>query len=144
MKKSRILTCVLSMCVSVLIVSELVAQIPSQWKAHDMNRPRPPIVKPGAQSLPVSPPLDAVILFDGKDLSKWRSEDGSPAKWIAVNGYMESVKGSGYLFTRQNFGDIQLHVEWATPVPPSGKSQGRGNSGVFPMGLIRNPSIGFV
>ena len=100
-----------------------------------MNRPRPGIVQPGAQSLPVTPPSDAVILFDGKDLSKWRSEDGTPAKWIANNGYMESVKGSGYLFTRQNFGDIQLHVEWATPVPPSGTSQGRGNSGVFPMGL---------
>ncbi|MFN8006982.1 MAG: family 16 glycoside hydrolase [Terriglobia bacterium] len=100
-----------------------------------MNRPRPPIVKPGAPKLPVLPPSDAVILFDGADLSKWRSEDGSPAKWIVVNGYMESVKGSGYLYTRQNFGDIQLHVEWATPVPPAGNSQGRGNSGVFPMGL---------
>ena len=135
MKKSRILVCLLSLCASIFTVSKLGAQIPSQWKAHDMNRPRPPIVKPGALALPVPPPSDAVILFDGKDLSKWRSEDGSPAKWIAANGYMESVKGSGYLFTRQNFGDIQLHVEWATPVPPSGESQGRGNSGVFPMGL---------
>lgn len=135
MKKSPTLLCVLSMFVSVIIVRNLCAQTPSQWKAHDLNRPRPPIVKPGAQDLPVRPPSDAVILFDGKDLSKWRSEDGSPAKWIAKNGYMESVKGSGYLFTRQNFGDIQLHVEWATPVPPSGNSQGRGNSGVFPMGL---------
>jgi hypothetical protein len=135
MKKSRIFRCVLSLCVTVFIVSKLGAQIPSRWKAHDMNRPRPPIVKPSTQALPIPPPSDAVILFNGKDLSKWRSEDGSPAKWIAANGYMESVKGSGYLYTRQNFGDIQLHVEWATPVPPSGKSQGRGNSGVFPMGL---------
>ena len=135
MNKGRIQALMLCVCISVFFGSKLSAQMPSQWKAHDLNRPRPRIVKPGAQALPVAPPSDAVILFDGKDLSKWRSEDGSPAKWIAVNGYMESVKGSGYLFTRQNFGDIQLHVEWATPTPPSGTSQGRGNSGVFPMGL---------
>ncbi len=135
MNKGRIQALILFMCISVFLVSKLSAQMPSQWKAHDLNRPRPPIVKPGTQALPVAPPSDAVILFDGKDLSKWRSEDGSPAKWVSVNGYMESVKGSGYLFTRQNFGDIQLHVEWATPTPPSGTSQGRGNSGVFPMGL---------
>ncbi|HEX2523323.1 MAG TPA: DUF1080 domain-containing protein, partial [Terriglobia bacterium] len=72
--------------------------------------------------------------FDGRDLSQWRSEDGSPAKWVAATGYMESVKGSGYVFSRRTFGDVQLHVEWAAPVPAMGKSQGRGNSGVFLMG----------
>lgn len=111
------------------------AQMPARWKAHDMNRPRPPIVKPAPQKLPVAPPADAVVLFDGKDLAQWRSQDGGPARWIARDGYMESVKGSGYVFTRQSFGDVQLHVEWAAPVPPMGKSQGRGNSGVFLMGL---------
>lgn len=111
------------------------AQMPARWKAHDLSRPRPPIVKPAPQKLPVAPPADALVLFDGKDVSQWRSQDGSPAKWIARDGYMESVKGSGYLFTRQTFGDVQLHVEWATPVPAMGKSQGRGNSGVFLMGL---------
>ena len=125
----------LSSCLIIFSLSQLWAQIPFQWKAHDMSRPRPALVKPAPQSMPVAAPSDATILFDGKDLSKWRSEDGSPAKWISVNGYMESVKGSGYLYTRQNFGDIQLHVEWAAPLPAVGKSQGRGNSGVFPMGL---------
>ena len=110
------------------------SQSPAQWKAHDMTRPRPPILKPADQKLPVLPPSDAVILFDGHDLSQWRSEDGSPAKWVAANGYMESVKGSGYVFSRRTFGDVQLHVEWAAPVPAIGKSQGRGNSGVFLMG----------
>jgi hypothetical protein len=57
--------------------------------------------------------------------------DGSPTKWIVKNDYMECVKGSGYVRTLQNFGDCQLHVEWATPTPPHGEGQGRGNSGVF-------------
>ena len=127
---------VMSMAMFLLCVGEAIsAQQPTRWKPHDMNRPRPPLVKPARQNLPVPPPADAVILFDGKDLTNWRSEDGGPAKWIAREGYMESVKGSGYIFSKQMFGDVQLHVEWATPVPPKGKSQGRGNSGVFLMGL---------
>ncbi len=111
------------------------SQSPSQWKAHDMTRPKPPIIKPADQKLPIPPPSDAIVLFDGRDLSQWRGEDGSASKWIVANGYMESVKGSGYIFTRQTFGDVQLHLEWVAPTPPMGKSQGRGNSGVFPMGL---------
>src|ERR1043166_3810 len=62
--------------------------------------------------------------------------DGSPTKWIARDGYMECVKGSGYVRTLQNFGDCQLHIEWATPTPAEGEGQGRGNSGVF-FGLDR-------
>jgi hypothetical protein len=108
--------------------------MPARWKIHDMNRPRPAKVTP-AIKLPVPPPSDAVVLFDGGDVSKWRSRDGGPAKWIVRDGYMESVRGSGYVYTRDSFGDVQLHVEWAAPVPAVGKGQGRGNSGVFLMGL---------
>src|SRR5262245_38311394 len=105
-----------SMAMFLLCVGEaMLAQELGRWKPHDMNRPRPPLVKPGSQNLPVPPPADAVILFAGKDLTNWRSEDGGPAKWIAKEGYMESVKGSGYIFSKQTFGDVQLHVEWATP-----------------------------
>jgi hypothetical protein len=57
--------------------------------------------------------------------------DGSPTRWILRDGYMECVKGSGYARTLQSFGDCQLHIEWATPVPARGEGQGRGNSGVF-------------
>lgn len=89
------------------------SQSAAQWKAHDIDQPRPSIVKPTDQKLPIQPPSDAVVLFDGRDLSQWRSEDGSPAKWVAANGYMESVKGSGYVFSRRTFGDVQLDVEWA-------------------------------
>ena len=112
-----------------------MAQTPVQWLAHDMSRPHPPVVTPGKLALPAPPPSDAVILFDGKDLSKWRGEGGAPAKWKVRDGAMESVPLSGYVFTEGKFGDVQLHVEWAAPVPAKGHGQGRGNSGVFLMGL---------
>ena len=111
------------------------AQSPARWLAHDMQRPRPPVVTPGKQSLPVQPPSDAIVVFDGSDLSKWRDAEGGPAKWRVQDGYMESVADSGYVFSAGKFGDVQLHIEWATPVPASGHGQGRGNSGLFLMGL---------
>jgi len=111
------------------------AQPLQRFKAHDMSRPRPPVVQPAPPALPVPPPSDAIVLFDGTDLSQWRSADGGPAKWVIKDGAIESVPGSGYLYSARGFGDVQLHVEWATPTPPHGKSQGRGNSGVFLMGL---------
>jgi len=112
------------------------AKAARQFRIHDPARPRPPIVDPGSASTPQQPgkpPSDAVILFDGRDVSNWRAMDGSPAKWVIKDGVMESVKGSGYVRTLQAFGDCQLHVEWATPAKVEGKSQGRGNSGVFLM-----------
>jgi hypothetical protein len=114
------------------------AQVDTTWKIHDPNRPLPPVIDPGTpstQELPGHPPSDAVVLFDGKDLSKWAHEDGSAAKWKVENGYAEVAPKSGYIYTREAFGDCQLHVEFAEPVPPKGESQERGNSGVFLMGL---------
>ena len=110
-----------------------LAQLPSGWKAHDLQRPAPPVVTPGESNLPLKAPSDAIILFDGKDLSNWRSKDGGKAKWKVVDGVMESVPKSGYVFSKQKFGDCQLHVEWASPAKVKGKSQQRGNSGVFLM-----------
>ena len=120
-----------------LLVSALpaLAQAPALWKAHDMSRPRPAVVQPPAQALPVPAPPDAIVLFDGRSLAEWRSSDGGPAKWVVKDGAIESVPGSGYLYSARGFGDVQLHVEWAAPVPAKGTSQGRGNSGVFLMGL---------
>lgn len=114
------------------------AQVDTRWKIHDPNRPVPPVIDPGTPStpeVPGRPPSDAVVLFDGKDLSQWQHNDGSPAKWKVENGYMEVVPKAGYVYTRQSFGDCQLHVEFREPVPPKGESQERGNSGVFLMGL---------
>ncbi len=112
------------------------AQYESGWKAHDWDRPTPPVVQPGDGCLPVPPPSDAIVLFDGTNLDAWRSADGGESKWVIQDGVMESVPNSGYVFTEQEFGDCQLHVEWASPAKVQGSSQGRGNSGVFLMGLF--------
>lgn len=103
-----------------------------QWHVHDPNRPRPAVVTPGSASTPEQPgraPSDAIVLFDGKNLSHWAS-GGGPAKWKVENGYAE-VNGTGDVETKESFGDCQLHLEWMEPTPASGDSQGRGNSGVY-------------
>ena len=106
-----------------------------QWPVHDPNRPLPPVVAPGPAGPPVPPPADAVVLFDGKDLSKWTDAKGQPAKWKVENGTMEVVPKAGGIRTARGFGDCQLHVEWMAPAPAKGTSQDRGNSGVFLMDL---------
>lgn len=109
------------------------SQLPTGWKAHDLTRPAPKVVTPGEHQS-IRPPSDAIVLFDGKDLSQWRGSDGGPSKWKVVDGAMESVPGSGYIYTKREFGDVQLHVEWSSPAKVKGNGQGRGNSGVFLMG----------
>jgi 3-keto-disaccharide hydrolase len=104
-----------------------------RWPVHDETRPMPPVVDPGPPGPPAPVPSDAVVLFDGKDLSGWTTAKGAPARWLVKDGYMEVLKGSGSIQTARTFGDCQLHVEWATPAPPVGTSQDRGNSGVFLM-----------
>ncbi len=104
-----------------------------KWAVHDDTRPMPPVVNPGPAGPPVPVPSDAIVLFDGRDLSGWTTAKGEPAKWLVRAGYMEAVKGSGAIQTKAGFGDCQLHVEWAAPAPPVGAGQDRGNSGVFLM-----------
>jgi hypothetical protein len=106
------------------------------WAVHDRNRPQPPRVIPGTpstQEQPGRPPSDAIVLFDGTDLSKWEADrpGNEPTKWIVKDGAMQCVPGSGYIRTKDQFGDIHLHVEWAAPSQVQGSSQGRGNSGIF-------------
>jgi hypothetical protein len=113
-------------------------QVDPKYEIHDRNRPQPAVVDPGTASTQETPgkaPSDATILFDGKDLSKWQHKDGSAAKWKVENGYFEVVPKTGQLYTRDSFGDCQLHVEFAEPNPPKGEDQDRGNSGVFLQGL---------
>lgn len=111
----------------------------SKWRVHDGNRPQPRVVTPGTfstQDQPGVPPSDAVILFDGTDLSQWiSSRDRGEARWKVENGYMEVVAGTGDIETKEHFGDCQLHLEWCAPTMVRGEGQGRGNSGVFLMGL---------
>lgn len=105
----------------------------AQWNIHSWSRPRPPVVDPGPEHA-APPPSDAVVLFDGRDLSQWITQrDSSEAKWVVRDGYMEVAPGTGAIMTRRGFGDVQLHIEWSCPTPPHGESQERGNSGVFLM-----------
>ncbi|MEQ1473496.1 MAG: DUF1080 domain-containing protein [Candidatus Acidiferrum sp.] len=129
--------------ISVLLIlcaaaSTSLAQTETKWKAHDRNRPAPAAVDPGAPGAENSAgraPADAIVLFDGKDLSKWAHKDGSAAKWKVADGYFEVAPKTHDIFTRQAFGDMQLHVEFAEPAPPVGEDQDRGNSGIILMGL---------
>ena len=86
--------------------------------------PEPKVVSPGDAH---SPPSDAIVLFDGQDLSAWENGEN----WIVDNG--EAVVGKGDIKTKQGFGDCQLHIEWSAPTEVKGNGQGRGNSGVFIM-----------
>lgn len=110
------------------------------WKQtwHDMNRPYPPVSTPlpeeelAARS---KAPSNAIVLFDGKDLSAWQ-----PSKWVVKDGYVEVTPNSGNLMTKRAIGSMKLHVEWWTPEPLTGQDgQKRNNSGI----LFMDPKDGF-
>jgi hypothetical protein len=109
-----------------------------KWPQHDRSRPEPSVVTPGESCAPNAygeAPSDAIVLFNGRDLSNWKSVRGGPAPWRVESGYFQVVPETGDIETAQTFGSFQLHLEWATPTPPHGEDQGRGNSGVFLQGL---------
>lgn len=94
------------------------------------QEPEPRVVDPG----PIGgQPSDAIVLFDGKNLSKFRGERSVEPKWKVENGVMETTPFGG-IFSKEEFSDCQLHVEWASPSSVKGEGQGRGNSGVYLMG----------
>ena len=93
--------------------------------------PQPVAVDPGG---PGKAPSDAVVLFDGKDLSAWRQTAGGPAQWAVENGEIVCKTGSGDIMTQESFGSAQIHVEFATPDQKGAKGQARGNSGVYVQG----------
>jgi hypothetical protein len=105
-----------------------------KWRVHDVSRPRPRAITPGAENS--QPPSDADVLFDGANLAKWETYFKGKVvepKWKVENGYVEVVPGTGSIQTKEKFGDIQLHLEWAAPAEVKGNSQSRGNSGVLLM-----------
>jgi len=110
-----------------LIVATMASQTASaQEYLNGIKWEQPPLVTPGAADS--DPPSDAIVLFDGKDLSRWRGGE----KWSVVDGV--AVVGKGQITSLDEFGDCQVHIEWSAPTPPKGQGQGRGNSGVFLMG----------
>jgi hypothetical protein len=121
----------------VLLPTSVLAQAANPLPKPELTEtwsPVPPKVEPA--KLPGSPPSDALVLFNGKDLAGWESAKGGPAQWTVENGEMVDVPKAGDIRTSQTFRDIQLHVEWMVPVlPPDRKGQDRGNSGVYLQGL---------
>ena len=99
----------------------------------EVYTPVPPVVTPGPiADKPVAPPSDAIVLFDGKDLSQWvNTRDKQPAGWTVAKGLMTVEKKAGNIETRRSFRNYQLHLEWRVPKDVTGTGQGRGNSGVF-------------
>jgi hypothetical protein len=114
---------------SVALAGSLFALSAAAWWVDEYKSgikwPEPPVVDPGAAG---AAPSDAIVLFDGKNLDAW---DGGE-KWQIADGVATAAGGS--INTKQDFGDCQLHVEFATPAEVKGSGQGRGNSGIYLMG----------
>jgi Domain of Unknown Function (DUF1080) len=101
-------------------------------KATEVWEPEPKVITPGSTSQEA--PSDAIVLFNGKDLSNWVDGKQNPAKWSVENGVITVEKGAGDIQTKQAFGSCQLHVEWRSPAEAINSGQDRGNSGIFFMG----------
>jgi len=113
-----------------------------KWRVHDSKRPQPEVITPGTESTQDKagrPPSDAIVLFDGKDLSNWtgrpkkKVNPEGKAMWTVEKGHMASNR-TGDLVSKGEFGSCQIHIEWSAPSVPHGTGQGRGNSGMFIMG----------
>jgi hypothetical protein len=115
-------------CSIVLVSAAANAQEPGPFPPPKVE---PTVITPGKTN--ADPPSDAIVLFGGTDLSRWHGQNGAPAKWTIRDGYVEVLPGSGGITTNDKFGDVQLHIEWATPAVVKGEGQERGNSGVFLM-----------
>jgi len=100
----------------------------SGYRVHDVDRPVPGRVDPGPFTASAPPPQDAIVLFDGKDLSQWQSND-----WRVVDHCIEAVTGN--LTSQRDFGSCQIHLEWRIPTNLTGHLFDRGNNGVLLMGL---------
>jgi hypothetical protein len=128
-----IATGVLFGCLAADEVRNMVSH--ERWRQHDIHRPKPAVVEPVGSPVATPAPGDAVILLDGTNLDAWQTPEGGPAGWKVAGGFMEVAPGTGPIQTKSQFGDVQLHVEWASPNPAVGKGQDRGNSGIFLMGV---------
>lgn len=100
-----------------------------EWLVHDPDRPAPPKVDPGPERPPAPAPSDALVLFNGRDLSQWTG-----STWLLNDGLL-IAEGKTSPQTRREFGSFQLHLEWRAPLNFAGHVMNRGNNGVFLHGL---------
>ncbi len=115
---------------NVITYEEYSGLEPTEPEATEYYEPKVPVVKPGKLG---SPPSDAIVLFDGTNFDGWiSSADSTAVKWhLNKDGSMTVNDKTGNIQTKQNFGDIQLHIEWRSPLPVQREGQNRGNSGIF-------------
>lgn len=115
-------------CVIIILFATFTcfAQKPEETEVWE---PEPIVVTPGTSSHQA--PSDAIILFEGNNLSQWVDKDGKEPQWEVNDGIVTVVKGAGAIKTKAGFGSVQLHIEWRTPSEIEGEGQGRGNSGIF-------------
>jgi len=122
---------VLLLVMTVLVMSYDINAQKVSPESTEVWEPVRPVVTPGEGT---KPPSDAIVLFDGKDLSEWKGKDGE-AEWLVKDGAMTVQKGTGEITSKRTFGDIQLHIEWRSPEEVVSEGQGRGNSGIFLQGM---------
>jgi hypothetical protein len=128
------------LCAALLAAPVLAsAQKPMKPEATEIWSPVPKVVTPGRSD--ADPPSDAIVLFGGRDLDQWvTAADSSPARWTVADGIATVVKSAGDIRTKRTFTNCQLHIEWRVPTNVTGKSQERGNSGVY---LAWTPAGGY-
>lgn len=118
------------LCFAFVFSNNMYGQQIGDPKATEYYTPVPKIVTPGMSHS--APPSDAVILFDGKDISQWETaKDASPAKWLVHDNVVTVNKSAGDIQTKKSFTDFQLHIEYQIPENITGTGQARGNSGIF-------------
>ncbi len=133
MQKLRNILLIVLALVATNVFSQLEVE-PTEPEATEFYEPVVPVVTPGKDG---APPSDAIVLFDGSSLDNWISTaDSTAAKWtVNKDGSMTVKDRTGDIQTKQNFGSVQLHIEWKSPAEINGEGQHRGNSGVFLSGL---------
>jgi len=119
---------------SVIVYEEYMGEEPTTPEETEFYEPKVAVVKPATAS---TAPSDAIVLFNGTSLDNWIStNDSTAAKWhLNKDGSMTVNDKTGNIQTKQNFGDVQLHIEWKSPLPVQRDNQNRANSGVFLNGI---------
>lgn len=121
-------------CVTASAQKQYPQQEPMTPDMSEYWTPQPKIVTPG--DIKTNSALsDAIVLFDGKDLSAWENTNGEPVQWTVHDGVFTVNKKVGDIQTKQKFNNYQLHIEWCVPENITGTNQARGNSGVFMQGM---------
>jgi hypothetical protein len=135
--KVLIIVIICSYCINLEAQNKYPEPAPMKPEMSEFWSPQPKIVTPGkaTEKAIITPPSDAIILFDGKNLSAWKRSDkkGEDPEWIIRDGILVATP-TGSIETKQHFENCQLHVEWRISEDVTGKGQGRGNSGVFLQG----------